>query len=173
MNQLGPLAGKALLVAKAAHMGQKRKYTGEDYVAHPIRVSWLVAMAGGNDAMQAAALLHDVVEDTDFTIREVEQMFGMYVGGMVADLTNVSKSHPDLNRDMRKALDRKQATMIIQESKTIRLADIIDNVPSTMRYDPGFAAKYVKEKAELMPILRDGDSHLYTLASAILRVGIK
>lgn len=53
--------------ANLAHKGQKRKYTGEDYIVHPISVARLVEKHGGSLDQQAAALLHDVVEDTPHT----------------------------------------------------------------------------------------------------------
>ena len=61
------LISKALKFSTAAHaaVGQKRKYTGEDYIVHPIAVSEIVAAFGGSKEMVAAALLHDTLEDTN------------------------------------------------------------------------------------------------------------
>ena len=62
--------------AKTAHDGQKRKYTGEDYIVHPMAVSKLVKEHGGSKVQQAAALLHDVVEDTQYTLADIHANFG-------------------------------------------------------------------------------------------------
>lgn len=69
---------KAHMFAAGAHggVGQKRKYTGEDYINHPIAVREIVAWHGGTVEMQIAALLHDVVEDTHVTIEMVREHFG-------------------------------------------------------------------------------------------------
>ena len=55
------------MFATAAHaaIGQKRKYSGDDYIVHPARVASIVTRHGGTDEMIAAAWLHDTVEDTD------------------------------------------------------------------------------------------------------------
>ena len=56
--------------ATQAHEGQVRKYTGVPYIVHPIEVMEIVCTVEHDDAMLAAALLHDVVEDTEHTIDE-------------------------------------------------------------------------------------------------------
>jgi len=61
----------ALLSAEQAHRGQVRKYSGDPYVLHPIRVAHMVAYAGYDDEAQAAALLHDVPEDTAITLADL------------------------------------------------------------------------------------------------------
>ncbi|TYF68814.1 guanosine polyphosphate pyrophosphohydrolase, partial [Enterobacter hormaechei] len=57
---------KAHMFAAGAHagVGQKRKYTGEDYIHHPVAVAEIVRNHGGTDEMVAAAMLHDTIEDT-------------------------------------------------------------------------------------------------------------
>jgi len=83
----------ALLFAKEAHAHQSRK-SGEPYVVHPILVSALVASITGDRAMVMASLLHDVVEDTDHTIDEVQERYGSDVAHLVHGLTKI-----DLIRD--------------------------------------------------------------------------
>ena len=159
---------KALKIATDAHAGQKRKYTFEDYINHPIRVSEMVGLVGGDEDMVAAALLHDVVEDTNLVIGDIEDMFGMGIGGMVADMTSLSKRYPHLSRPDRKYLDRYQASKIPNKSKIIRLADILDNVPSIIEYDPDFAPIYIKEKKAMMFHLRGAHDGLYARAATLL-----
>ena len=57
--------------AAKAHAGQRRKYTGDDYIVHPIAVAELVKEHGGSHPQQSAALLHDVVEDTNHTLADM------------------------------------------------------------------------------------------------------
>ncbi len=78
----------ALLFAKEAHAHQSRK-SGEPYVVHPILVAAIVASLTGDDSMVIAALLHDVVEDTDHTIEEVEERYGADVAHLVHGLTKI------------------------------------------------------------------------------------
>ena len=89
------LVEKALQFATAAHEGQVRKYTGEPYINHPVEVMRIVKTVSDDPAMHAAALLHDVVEDTDVTIEDIVREFGDDVAQLVDDLTDVSK--PVLN----------------------------------------------------------------------------
>ncbi|MEJ2467992.1 MAG: HD domain-containing protein [Campylobacterales bacterium] len=83
----------ALLFSKEAHAHQSRK-SGEPYVVHPILVSALVASITGDRAMVIAALLHDVVEDTEHPIEAVETRYGSDVAHLVHGLTKI-----DLIRD--------------------------------------------------------------------------
>ena len=104
------LVEKALQFATAAHEGQVRKYTGEPYIIHPVEVMEIVKTVSNDTAMHAAALLHDVVEDTDVTIEDIIREFGDDVAQLVDDLTDVSKPE-DGNRKTRKALDRAHSAM--------------------------------------------------------------
>ena len=78
----------ALNLAKVAHASQQRK-SGEPYVIHPILVAALTALVSNDETMIIAALLHDVVEDTDYVIEEIEEIFGSDVAHIVAGLTKI------------------------------------------------------------------------------------
>ncbi|WP_104697841.1 MULTISPECIES: RelA/SpoT family protein [unclassified Helicobacter] len=88
--EITPRIQDALDVAVRHHKGQKRK-SGEPYVVHPICVACVVAFYGGDEAMVCAALLHDVVEDTDYKIEMVQQYFGLDVANLVDALTKISE----------------------------------------------------------------------------------
>ena len=64
---------KAKQFATAAHAGQKRKYTGEDYIVHPEHVASIIEEYGFDDNMIAAAWLHDTVEDTNVELDDLER----------------------------------------------------------------------------------------------------
>ncbi|HEY9809312.1 MAG TPA: bifunctional (p)ppGpp synthetase/guanosine-3',5'-bis(diphosphate) 3'-pyrophosphohydrolase [Halomicronema sp.] len=72
------------------HEGQCRK-SGEPYICHPIAVAGLLRDLGGSPAMIAAGFLHDVVEDTEVTLEEIEQLFGVEVRHLVEGVTKLSK----------------------------------------------------------------------------------
>ena len=79
---------KALDLALTAHDGQTRK-SGEPYIIHPILVAAITAKISNDETMVQAALLHDVVEDTTFTIEDLEVAFGDDVAHMVEGLTKI------------------------------------------------------------------------------------
>lgn len=157
---------KALAFAKEAHesVGQVRKYTGEPYIVHPMEVADIVKSVGGSEAMQAAALLHDTVEDTNVTVADVAELFGHEIAKLVGELTDVSKPG-DGNRAFRKAMDRDHSASASPDAQTIKLADLISNTKSIVKHDPNFAKVYLKEKEALLKVLTKGNSRLHAIAS--------
>lgn len=164
------LVEKALQFATAAHEGQVRKYTGEPYINHPIEVMEIVKTVSSDVAMHAAALLHDVVEDTDVTIEDIIREFGDDVAQLVDDLTDVSKPE-DGNRKARKALDRAHSAMSSGRAQTVKLADLISNGKDILQHDRHFAKVFLAEKALLLEVLTKGDAKLHTIASEIVHNG--
>lgn len=79
---------KALELSLTAHDGQIRK-SGEPYIVHPILVAAITAKISNDETMVQAALLHDVVEDTNFSIDELKALFGDDVAHMVEGLTKI------------------------------------------------------------------------------------
>jgi (p)ppGpp synthase/HD superfamily hydrolase len=143
---------KVLQFATQAHSGQKRKYTGDDYIVHPVAVAKIVKDYGGSVDQQAAALLHDVVEDCDVTIDQVRDAFGDTVADLVDWLTDVSVPS-DGNRAVRKALDRAHSADAPADAQFIKLADLMDNTKSIVAHDPSFAKVYLKEKQLLLSVM--------------------
>jgi GTP pyrophosphokinase len=81
---------KAYAFAEEAHHGQKR-LTGEDFVEHPLAVATIMADLGMDMTTLQAALLHDVVEDTHFTLEDIEREFGPEVSLLVDGLTKLDR----------------------------------------------------------------------------------
>ncbi|WP_373034560.1 bifunctional (p)ppGpp synthetase/guanosine-3',5'-bis(diphosphate) 3'-pyrophosphohydrolase [Sulfurimonas sp.] len=79
---------QALEYSKTAHIEQFRK-SGQPYIVHPILVASIVSSITSDEAMAIAALLHDVVEDTDITIEKVTELFGQDVAHLVEGLTKI------------------------------------------------------------------------------------
>ncbi len=84
----------AIKFAIVAHDGQFRK-SGEPYVIHPILVASIVASIAEDKTMVIAALLHDVVEDTDYEIEDIERIFGADVAHLVEGLTKIVEIRED------------------------------------------------------------------------------
>ena len=142
-----------------AHGDQRRKYTNDLYINHPIAVAEIVETVPHTLEMIAAALLHDVVEDTDVTIEQVEAKFGYKVAELVGWLTDISRPE-DGNRKTRKAIDREHSANAPAEAQTIKLADLIHNSISIAEHDPGFWKVYKEEKIKLLKVLTKGDKTL-------------
>ena len=79
---------KSLELSKIAHQNQRRK-SGEPYIIHPILVATFTALISNDEMMIAAALMHDVVEDTDYTIEELRENFGEDIAFLVEGLTKI------------------------------------------------------------------------------------
>ncbi len=143
---------RAMAFGESAHQGQKRKYTHDDYWVHPMAVAQLVKDKGGSDIMIIAALLHDTVEDTATTLNDVKDYFGFFVATLVEELTDVytHEAYPDWNRAKRKSAEADRLATISDEAKLIKWCDLADNTRSIVEHDPGFAAVYLREKAELI-----------------------
>lgn len=149
---------KAQMFAAGAHagVGQKRKYTGEDYIHHPVAVADIVRNNGGSDEMIAAALLHDTIEDTQVTFGHIFSLFGERVAEMVDALSNKAKKE-DGNRETRFFINvRALRERLDMQSRVIKLADLIHNTQSITKYDQKFAAQYLAEKAFMLRVLFNG-----------------
>ena len=147
-------------------VGQVRKYTGEPYYVHPREVASIVKDNGGDEAMIAAAHLHDVVEDTEITIDQVSEFFGADIANLVGWLTDISRP-TDGNRATRKAIDRAHTAQAPIRAKNIKLADLISNTKSIVEHDEKFARVYLEEKRLLLSeALYNADPYLLELAWA-------
>ena len=159
--------------ATIAHDGQKRKYTGEPYIVHPIAVAAKVKEIGGSMEMQAAAYLHDVLEDTDVGVEELGLFLFSIVAvkdsaedilDMVIDLTDEFEKvkYPDLNRKTRKAKEADRLSRASADAQTVKYCDLFDNTLSITEHDPKFSKVYLKEKAVLLEAMKDGDTGMRT-----------
>lgn len=161
------LEKRAHIFAKRAHasIDQRRRYTDDPYIVHPVAVAAIVKTVRHTPAMVAAALLHDVVEDTPVTIEQIEAEFGIEVCTLVSWLTHVSTS-ADGNRVARKNLDHAHLMQAPAEAQTIKYADIIDNAVSIRKHDPDFWRTYQREMRQLLVVMNRGDQALLARAQA-------
>ena len=155
------LEGRALEFARAAHegVGQRRKHTGEPYIVHPMAVAEIVRSVPHTEEMIAAALLHDVVEDTNVGLAEIRDEFGPDVAELVDWLTDVSQPS-DGNRRVRKQLDLEHLASAPADAQTIKFADLIDNSRTISRYDRQFWPVYRREMLALLEALTRGNDEL-------------
>lgn len=149
--------------ALRAHGDQKRKYTGESYVTHTLEVAKIVADYGGTEDMVIAAILHDIVEDTEVSNQAITEAFGDKVGGYVGWLTKLSRPEYG-NRAFRAEMDRNFIAQAPADAQTIKLADLVSNTRSIVEHDKKFAEIYLKEKELLLKVLTKGDTSLLEYA---------
>jgi len=169
---LPDLVQRARDYASHAHtrINHRRKYSNQPYTVHLATVARRVAEVSDDPVTIATAWLHDVVEDTEATLYDIEQAFGAEVAALVEDLTDVSKPS-DGNRATRKALDRAHLAEADPRAKTVKLADLIDNALDICRNDRRFAGVFLDEMAALLEVLQEGDPRLLAQAHRVLEEG--
>lgn len=162
--------------AREAHEGQFREFSGDPYITHPIAVARLVASVIPTVTAVAAALLHDVLEDTKRPRAEVEaemrQMFGDIIVDIVIQLSHVATLN-DGDRATRFAINMAHTLKGGRTVQTIRTADIIHNAPTMAQGKPRFAfATYLPEKLILLQNMEKAHpvllSRAYTLVTELL-----
>ena len=124
------LIRKALDLAIEAHSSQTRK-SGKPYIFHPISVAKIVASKIGLDAQSiASALLHDVVEDTKYSIEKIEEIFGKEIAKIVDGLTKISKLKKDKILSIQAENFRKMLLTLNDDIRVIliKIADRLHNM---------------------------------------------
>jgi len=145
------LIRKAFDVAMDAHKDQRRK-SGEAYFFHPIAVAKIVASEIGLGATAiAAALMHDVVEDTPITVEDIEKMFNPKVAQLVEGLTKISKVQKEMNVSMQAENFRKMLLTLNDDVRVI-LIKIADRLHNMQTLDTMEDFKQVKIASETLYI---------------------
>lgn len=171
------------LFATNAHAGQMRKYADEPFVTHPIRVMKTCSQYSSDVSILAAALLHDVIEDTELTRNEVFDFLLTVMAHhqakrtvvLVEQLTDVyiKANYPHWNRRKRKREEIKRLSKISADAQTIKYADIIDNCNEIIHHDQDFADRFLHECRDTLQKINKGNSVLYLRALETVNTGIK
>jgi guanosine-3',5'-bis(diphosphate) 3'-pyrophosphohydrolase len=160
-----------------AHGDQLRKYSPERYIVHPVRVMEMCKPYTSDAAVLSAALLHDVLEDTDVTKQELSQFLNKVMPDqadktlkLVVELTDIytKRAFPYLNRRKRKMREADRIQQTSGDAQLIKYADIIDNCPEISEKDPDFAKRFLKECRHLLTKMKKGESELREKAIAIV-----
>ena len=134
-----------------AHKNQRRK-SGEPYVFHPISVAKIVASKIGLDATCiAAALLHDVIEDTDYDEKKITEIFGKTICKIVVGLTKISKLSKDENVSLQAENFRKMLLTLNDDVRVI-LIKIADRLHNMQTLDSMPNGKQIKIASETLYI---------------------
>jgi (p)ppGpp synthase/HD superfamily hydrolase len=132
-DELGELDASSALreafeLAAQAHRGQTRKDGSSPYIGHPLAVARMLHEAGFDDQTLAAALLHDVVEDSELTVEEVVERFGPSVGDLVGALTDdrTIADYAERKREHRGRVERagEPAAAIYAADKLVNVHDM-------------------------------------------------
>ena len=138
-------------IAVDAHKNQRRK-SGEAYVFHPIAVAKIVASEIGLDATSiASALLHDVVEDTEYTLDDIERMFGETIARIVDGLTKIAHLKKDKNISQQAENFRKMLLTLHDDVRVI-IIKIADRYHNMLTMDAMPEHKQVKMASETLYI---------------------
>lgn len=127
---------KAYALAADAHAAQRRK-SGEPYIIHPIGVASILAQLQMDEKTLAAAFLHDVVEDTNYTLNDIKERFGTVVANLVDGVTKLGKIEYISKEDRQIENYRKMFLAMARDIRVvlIKLADRLHNM-RTMKYMP-------------------------------------
>jgi len=134
-----------------AHKNQRRK-SGEPYIFHPIAVAKIVASQIGLDAVAiASALLHDVVEDTDYTIEDIERLFGNTVAHIVEGLTKISSMSRENDISLQ-AENFRKLLLTMNDDVRVILIKIADRLHNMQTMDSMAEYKQAKIASETLYI---------------------
>lgn len=128
---------RAFRFALELHQGQYRA-SGEPYIAHPVAVAGLLRDLGGSSVMIAAGFLHDVVEDTDITLEEIESRFGVEVRRLVEGVTKLSKFNFSSKTERQAENFRRMFLAMAADIRVIvvKLADRLHNMRTLEHLNP-------------------------------------
>lgn len=136
--------------AKKAHVGVKRK-TGEEYIYHPLNVAKILLSRGYADTdLVCAALLHDVVEDTKHTLKDIEQLAGSDVAKLVDGLTKLSKQRKNL--ELLKAENLRKILLATTKDARIMLIKLADRLHNMSSLDIHRREKQIRIAKETMDV---------------------
>ena len=156
--------------ADKAHGDQMRKYTPETYIVHPERVMLICREYMDDLTVQAAALLHDVLEDTPVKPEAIKSFLAALMPdahaqktlNLVVELTDVyiKSAYQQLNRRERKKLEAARLAKVSGAAQTIKYADLIDNAFDILKHDPQFGRKFIMEAQSLLKHMNKGNPEL-------------
>ncbi|MEW6989790.1 bifunctional GTP diphosphokinase/guanosine-3',5'-bis pyrophosphate 3'-pyrophosphohydrolase [Colwelliaceae bacterium 6441] len=144
------LLKQAYIVARDAHEGQMRS-SGEPYITHPVAVAYNLAKMHLDHETLMAALLHDVIEDTDTTKDQLAELFGHTVAELVEGVSKLDKLKFDNKEEMQAENFRKMVLAMVQDIRVIliKLADRTHNMRTLESLRPEKRRRIARETLDI------------------------
>ncbi|HTG57181.1 MAG TPA: HD domain-containing protein [Niabella sp.] len=165
---------KIIVFTDKAHGHQTRKYTPDRYIVHPVRVMQLCQVYTNQLPLLAAALLHDVLEDTTTTEADIHTFLLTLMPlaeanktvQLVKELTDIytKERYPLWNRHKRRTMEAARLADVSGDAQTIKYADIIDNSKEIIPNAPGFAHRFLTECKAILLLTTKGNAVLRQMA---------
>lgn len=164
---------KAAVYSAEKHKYQRRKgFNQVPYINHPLKVCELLLENGETDVnLLAAALLHDVVEDTDATKDEISELFNQEISSLVMEVTD----DKDLPYTIRKELQVKSASSLSTKAKLLKISDKICNIRDILNYpldwSPERKLAYLEWANQVVKGCRGTNAQLDSLFDRVMKEG--
>jgi (p)ppGpp synthase/HD superfamily hydrolase len=166
---MADIIARAAEYARKAHYGQVRKWTGEPYFHHVAEVADLCKQFRLDEEIQAAAYLHDTIEDCGKTFFDLNNEFGERIASLVLQVSDRSRPEDGTRYVRKQLIDCQYLKGAEPDAQSLKCCDLISNTKDVAKNSKGFALVYLPEKRRLLEVaLVDARYPIWRAAHAVL-----